>query len=182
MEWWKFELEFPILGQWYGYSSSQGSDAKYQCRDISFEDITDEDDGFPTMAFYSKVFSTRTNEYEETSGRIRSLDRFEPAYMGIVQGRTAETPNYMIVGTDYSSYAIVYSCNQEGENKSELLQVLTRVKQPSQQWVDYLAQLIEYIGTYKGINLPVTREVQDCSEWRTTRTCLKMDHGPTALS
>jgi len=159
-----------ILGQWYYYGISsyppQGPDAEYKCPEISFEDVTDEDDGIPTMAFYSKVFSTWTNEYEERSGRIQSLDRFEPAYMGLgsVEGRTAATPNFMIIGTDYSNYAIVYSCDQEGENKIELLQVLTRVKQPSQQWVAYLAQLIDDIRTNKGINLPITRIVQDCTE------------------
>ena len=60
----------------------------------------------------------------------------------------SSTTNYNIIDTDYTSYAIVYSCNQKLFDlfKTELLWILTRERHPSQSVIDKATWIIKKQG------------------------------------
>jgi len=120
-------------------------------------------DEYPTLYTYTKEVGIRTGEITETWGNIRSVVAWAPAIMeSFEQGELpTEVPNYIILATDYDNFAVVYSCKQRGPNNFQLVVVLTRERQPSQDVVEMASEQI----ALKGLdNLQMLTELQNCAD------------------
>jgi len=58
----------------------------------------------------------------------------------------ASSTNYNVIETDYDQFSIVYSCNNYGFMKSEILWVLTRKQFPGKELIEYIYNKIKYLG------------------------------------
>merc|ERR1711997_1252938 len=58
----------------------------------------------------------------------------------------ASSANYNVIDTDYETFSIVYSCNNYGFLKSEILWILTRPRFPSKYLIDHLYKKIRRLG------------------------------------
>jgi len=139
------------LGKWHGYSKypTRGF-ANNNCSTVFYSDGTVEG-GLPTVNVINRGYSEMTGAYSRAVGTAVAPNPAVPASLIVsfsASGRPASTtPNYNVIGTDYDNYALVYSCSQRSQNKKfELLFVLTRERQPSQEVVDQAYQGLEDQG------------------------------------
>lgn len=139
------------LGKWHGYSKypTRGF-ARNNCSTVFYSDGT-VPGGLPTVNVINRGYSEMTGVYSRAVGTAVAPNPAIPASLIVSfasSGRPVGTaPNYNVIGTDYENYALVYSCRQRSPNqKVELLFVLTRERQPSQEVVDQAYQGVEDQG------------------------------------
>merc|ERR1712223_410936 len=58
----------------------------------------------------------------------------------------ARSANYNVIDTDYDNFSIVYSCNNYGFLKSEILWILTRKRFPARPLISHLLRKIRGLG------------------------------------
>jgi len=142
------------LGKWHGFSKYPTLRfARNNCSTVFYSDAT-QPGGIPTIAVLNRGYSDKTGVYSRAYGQASPVDPSEPARLAVrfYQSRRPTMPstaaaNYNVLSTDYDNYSVVYSCMQVNENeKFELLFVLTRERQPSQQYVDQAYEAIRTQG------------------------------------
>merc|ERR1712168_47484 len=149
------------LGQWHTHSQSLRLPSQNKCKHMFYADETQ--DEYPTLFTYTKEVGIRTGEITETWGNIRSVTDWVPAIMeSFEQGELpTQVPNYTILATDYDNFAVVFSCKQLGPKNSQLVVVLTREREPSQDVVEMASEQIALKGFD---NLQMLRELQNCDD------------------
>ncbi|TMW49607.1 hypothetical protein DOY81_005311 [Sarcophaga bullata] len=68
-----------------------------------------------------------------------------PGKLAVAFGRqNPDTPNYLVLGTDYDNWSVVYSCkNVTSYGHAKLLWILTRQRQPSDDTIEAAKQVIK---------------------------------------
>merc|ERR1711915_242952 len=143
------------LGEWYEYSNYFAIFQLFSdCVKANYTDISTSDEtkikvvnsgvnrftNNPNVAEGSAVLGEPDNA--SRPGKLIVNFDSQPSF-----ARSTET-NYNIVDTDYTSYAVVYFCEQKFFDlfKTELLWILTRERIPSQAVIDKATSIIKAQG------------------------------------
>ncbi|XP_011432383.3 apolipoprotein D [Magallana gigas] len=111
---------------------------------------TNNNDG--TIKVENTGVNERTGEPVSIEGVARPVDPRDPARLSVTFSPFQPVDpngNYWVVKTDYIHYAIVYSCRQQGQNKSENAYILLREPRNPNRRV--LGRLYSFLRKY-GIN------------------------------
>lgn len=147
-------------GTWYEYANV------FEIYDIGAECIraTYTDDG-ATIGVFNEALNTITGSYQSVRGsaRFASDDGTGELIVELRGSNGGSQPNYKVVDTDYTSYAIVYNCYEKFFiGKKESLWLLTRDQAPSADLVAGARNKMKQLG------LPVphlrTTPQKNCSE------------------
>jgi len=140
------------LGQWHGYSKYETLRfGRNNCSTVFYSDDT-QPGGTPIIAVNNRGYNDKIGAYTQALGQAYPPNPSQPAQLIVNffnSGRpiTSTEPNYNVLSTDYTNYAVVYSCMQLSANeKSEMLYILSRERQPAQRYVDQALEEIKKQG------------------------------------
>ncbi|XP_004531464.1 apolipoprotein D [Ceratitis capitata] len=128
------------MGTWYEY-------AKYPhifeiAKRCMFARYTNK--GNNTIGVINTSINTLTGHTTNTTGVARML---APSQINVLFSKypnPVDTPNYIVLGTDYKSYSVVYSCNNlTSFAHTKLLWILTRERKPSAETVSAAKKIMD---------------------------------------
>jgi lipocalin len=117
-----------------------------ECVRATYTDLGNE------IGVFNEQINSLTGNYGNVKGSARPAQRSGEFIVGFSNipfggGGGGNTPNYRVVDTDYSSYAIVYNCNPFlGFLKKESLWLLTRAQFPSKYLVSNAYRKMDQLG------------------------------------
>jgi len=125
-----FDLD-AYMGIWYEYSKYPFiQEVGKKCMYAIYQNI-----GNDTVDVENASINRLTDRPSSTKGKAYVIESGKLAVIFSNRQRK-DRPNYLVLGTDYESYAVVYSCtNFTPMAHSKLLWILTRERQPSEDVV-----------------------------------------------
>ena len=107
-----------------------------------------------SVKYIQEFEQRRTGAPIEAKGSAILNDPFDPLVPGELIVNFEDQPsfsrststNYNVIDTDYDNFTIIYSCNNYGFLKSELLWILTRQRFPGKLLINHLMQKIRKLG------------------------------------
>jgi len=109
------------------------------------------DNGDGTIGVKNEAVRYLTGRANSITGTARPLDGTN-AKLGLTFAGSPFSPRdapYWVLGTDYTSYAIVWSCNSYGILNSQILWILTRERSPSDATINLALAVIDKNGLNK---------------------------------
>jgi len=154
-----FETE-QYLGTWYEYSNTfEIFQIGGKCVRATYTDKAG------NVRVLNEQVDKRSGSYKSITGSARqelnsTRGELIVSFDTVPEFATGSSPNYLVLDTDYTSFALVYSCTNLPFNvlKTESVWVLTREQQPAQALVDQVYSKARELG------LPVDKISQTVQE------------------
>merc|ERR1740128_565020 len=104
-----------------------------------------------TAEVQNSGIKTRDGEATSVTGKVTVIE-VNTGNLAIAYRNLDEVPstaNYLVLGTDYTSYAVVWSCNNLFFFNTQFLWILTRDREPSDDVINSALAVIESNGLNK---------------------------------
>ncbi|XP_017051554.1 apolipoprotein D [Drosophila ficusphila] len=99
-----------------------------------------------TVSVVNAAINRFTGKPSNVTGQAKVLGPGQLA-VAFYPGQSLTQANYIILGTDYESYAVVYSCTSLGPIANiKLVWILTRQREPSAETVDVAKKILDDNG------------------------------------
>ncbi|XP_032793623.2 lazarillo protein [Daphnia magna] len=134
------------LGKWFAnrnyYVRSQ---AGVDCITVEYTQSGEE------IAFKHEGIQQVTRRKTTSIGRARLIQpgKLVVSYTDELPAKSANA-NYLVIGTDYKSYSVVWNCYELGPISSRIAWVLTREQQPSISTIDKVYAVLKRNGLDSG--------------------------------
>ncbi|CAB3381959.1 Hypothetical predicted protein [Cloeon dipterum] len=114
-------------GRWYQYSTYVNIYEQGRC---AFSDYSDNKN--VTMGVHESSINIHTGAWQFATGYAWSAGDFKVAKLFVTfPDFGGAVRDYWILGTDYESYAVVWSCRSDGTNSRQYAWIITRDRAPS---------------------------------------------------
>ncbi|XP_032592353.1 apolipoprotein D [Drosophila grimshawi] len=148
-----FDLE-AYMGIWYEYSRYPFAfEIGKKCNYANYT-IVDNSTVSVVNAAINQLFGNPTN----VTGTAKVI---APAQLAVTfsQNQKAEKPNYLVLGTDYDSYAVVYSCTSFlSLAHLKIVWILTRQRIPTEQALQTAQKILDDNNISKALLLETQQE------------------------
>ena len=152
-------------GEWYEISSDWWFPAPFLGGDCTKATYTPIFDG--TITVLNETYTWFAGDFAMEGAAIVSDtgDASLNVEFGDVPSASA-TPNYTVLSTDYETYAVVYSCDNEGWYANDYFWILSRTPELSDdKMLEILAIVAEKLPSYDYFNTQVMTRQDDTCFW-----------------
>ncbi|XP_037811924.1 apolipoprotein D-like [Lucilia sericata] len=132
-----FDLE-RYMGTWYEYSKYPFIfEVGQKCQQAVYKD-----EGNSTISVVNTGVYVIINKPNSAVGSAKVLG---PGQLAVeFRNQQVDTPNYLVLGTDYDNWVVVYSCkNISSYGHAKLLWILTRQRQPTEEAISAAKRVIQ---------------------------------------
>ncbi|XP_059482909.1 lazarillo protein-like [Neocloeon triangulifer] len=136
-----FSLEL-YLDRWYQYSSYPGPNELGRCDYVDYYD-----NSFGNVAVFEATINNTNNQQQFVTGRLEYSSSVTDGKLLISYPLLSETRyDYWVLGVDYASFAVVFSCSSDGVEARQNSWVITREQYPSPEVLNAVQDVIDQNG------------------------------------